>query len=244
MTLASMALICMLNLNGTLVYDSGEPALRADGYVPFMDMWRVLDPLDNLCVRVITPITLDKPVQVQDLAFYSFNPKDPADKIVDIYQGTDEQSPGTLLKSVAFTDHEGVTQGWARFHLTETLQLPPGKYGIAFHASHEFHSYWAGNAPRGAGYAWVRLNDTNAWVRAGADDFCFTPNFAVRLFGAAIDTHTRGARAKSLPPAVQDVDTNVPGNPPHHEYQPGTSQAAFHVVWRQVASQAAMVPAR
>jgi hypothetical protein len=242
MTLASLALICLVNLNATLLYDSGAPA-DVNGNVPFMDMWRVLDPADNLCVRVITPITLDRPASIEQFAVYAFNPKDPADKVIEVYSGTNRQSPGTLLKSMTFTEHQGVTQGWTRFQLSEPLVLAPGKYGIAFHAAYEFHSYWAGNAPRGDGYAWVRLNDTNSWTRAGAGDFGFTPNFAVRIYGNAISDHTQRPPSKPGSPAAQEPDTNVPENPANYEYRPGTSTASFHVVWRKVAAPAGMVPA-
>ena len=182
---ASIVVILALFLPNTmppLVYDSGEPVPR-DGDVPFMSVWRVLDPLDDLCVRVVTPIELTKQTRVTALAFYSFCPKDPADKLVKIYQGTDENSVGTLIHEFAFDGHTGVRQGWNIFVLDEPIRLAPGTYGISFHGRYEFHGYWAANAPNGFGYAWARINDTREWFCGYEQDYGMVPNFAVRLYG-------------------------------------------------------------
>lgn len=249
--MCSFALLVGLLLscaNATLVYDSGEPAPRSDGDIAFMSVWRVLDPADNLCVRVIVPIELDKPTRITSLAFYSFNPKDPAEKIVDIYSGTDENGVGTLHTQLCFEGHEGVAQGWNVFTLDNAVTLPPGKYGIAFHGRFEFHSYWAANAPNGSGWAWARPNDDMDWFRGTEDDFGVLPNFGVRIYGLQpeLEGVTKAKRVQpggaALPPRpvrkeIEPVpavpfDTSVPGTPNNHEYIPGTREDLFHVVWR------------
>jgi hypothetical protein len=253
--LTCSALLLSLLLSGapaSVVYDSGEPMLE-DGDIPFMSVWRVLDPLDDLCVRVVVPFELTAPTRVTALAFYSFNPKDPADKLVDIYAGTDENSVGTPLQQLTFENHEGVRQGWNVFTLAQPIQLTPGKYGVAFHGRYEFHGYWAANAPNGPGWAWVRINDDRAWLRCGEEDFGVLPNFGLRVYGAyGPPTTVKSARPGGamepgpgpkprMPgpqPALEEpFDTSVPGTPDNYEYEPGTAEEAFHVIWRPARSE-------
>ena len=237
----------------TLVYDSGEPVAR-DGDVPFMSVWRVLDPLDNLCVRVVAPIELTAQTRVTALAFYCFDPKDPADKLIDIYQGTDESGVGTLLHALSFNAHQGVRQGWNVFTLGQPINLPAGKYGISFHGRYEFHAYWAGNAPNGPGFAWARINDDRDWFCGYEDDYGVVPNFALRVYGfqrvlplddgARQEPPARHAPVGAVRKAGQQqglseapVDTSVPGTPDDHEYEPGTAEDDFHIVWRPVRTE-------
>ena len=206
------------------------------------------------------PITLERQTQVREFAMYAFNPKDPADKRIEIYSGTDANSPGTLLKTIVFPNHSDVRQGWTRFVLDQPLNLPAGSYGIAYHADYEFHSYWAGNAPNGAGFAWARPNDTIDWFKGGPDDFGFVPNFGLRIYGltatqgapngAAVPDRT--ARANSAPSVKPEKsatpdpgrDTSVPGQVDNHEYRPGTSETMFHVIWRAARPATGTVPAQ
>ncbi|MBU0640845.1 MAG: hypothetical protein KKB50_18420 [Planctomycetes bacterium] len=185
------------------VFDSGDPVPR-NGEVAFVNFWQVLDPADNLCVRVIAPIgELTHPTRVTGFAFYAFNPKDPCNKRVEIYRGTDATSPGTLWKTIEFANHLDVRQGWAQFRLPRPILLPPGSYGIAFHAECEFHSYWAPNAPHGSDYAWVRPNDSIDWFKGDEDEFGFVPNFAVRVYGRNLQQGTGGAQALAAGGAEQ-----------------------------------------
>jgi len=241
----------------SLVYDSGDPVPR-DGDVPFMSVWRVLDPLDDLCVRVVEPVELGAPTRVTALAFYCFEPKDPADKLVQFYAGTDENSVGTLLHELTFNAHEGVRQGWNVFTIEQPISLPAGKYGIGFHGRYEFQAYWAANAPNGPGFAWARINDERGWFCGYENDYGMVPNFGVRVYGVQTDLPADeiprrkvpgkrlpvgGARVAGRPqgPPPAPVDTTVPGTPDNHEYVPGTAEDEFHIVWRPV--RAATAPA-
>ena len=244
--------LLLSSANATLVYDSGQPVPRSDGDIAFMSVWRVLDPADNLCVRVIVPIELDTSALVTSVAFYSFNPKDPAEKIVDIYNGTDEDSVGTLRAQLCFEEHQGVTQGWNLLTLEQPILLLPGEYGIAFHGRYEFHSYWAANAPNGPGWAWARPNDDLDWFRGGEDDFGVLPNFGVRVYALQAEPQDPiepqppdpdgSPRSRPLsggtagPAPAVPVDTSVPGTPNNYEYEPGTREQLFHVVWRPTRS--------
>jgi len=254
-----LSFIAVLSPAG-VIYDSGNPAPRDNGDVAFMDVWRVLDPLDNLSVRVVAPIgEFAQPTRVTGFAFYAFSPKDPADKRIEIYSGTGADSAGVLWRSIELPQHSGVRQGWNRVELDEPILFPPGQYGISYHAMYEFHSYWAPNAPRGAGYAWVKLNDTLDWFKGGVDDFGFVPNFAIRIYGVAATeangeqaapagqprSRTSGGRVAPAPrpqteqkspvgQAEAATDTAADGNP--HEYEPGTRTEAVHVIWRKDAN--------
>lgn len=248
---------------GELVYDTGDPMPRDDGDIPYMSVWRVLDPLDNLCVRVIVPIELDQPTRVTKLAFYSFNPKDPAAKLVDIYRGTNEESAGTLAHRLVFEDHEGVREGWNEFPLEAPLFLPAGRYGIAFHGRFEFHSYWAMNTPNGAGFAWARGNDDMPWFLGREADFGVEPNFGVRVYGlqpkvvrpagaqrGGLDQPAGPAEPSSPPGSGDDplpgvpIDTDGPEEPGGHEYEPGTAEETFRVIWRPAIRNEPVAPAR
>ncbi|MCG3128634.1 MAG: hypothetical protein CHACPFDD_03523 [Phycisphaerae bacterium] len=235
----ALGVACLVGPKNELVYDSGNPVPGAGDEVMLASVWRVLDPLDNLSVNVVRPFELSEATAVSAFSFYAFNPKDPATKVVDLYVGTNTETPGTLLYSFDFTDHSGTREGWTTLILEQPVFLEAGSYGVSFRGHFEFQSYWAVGAPNGPGYAWVRLRDSADWVRATREDYGFVPNFALRVYSSYDLSNTsgelvrpnemtrvRGMRVKAR--ADQDGGKQVEA----YEYQPGQRPALMHTIRR------------
>lgn len=231
-TLIAIALsLLAANAAETVVWDSGEPTPRFGDEVPFVSLWQVLDRKDNLSTRAVAPFKLDEPAVVSKIKVYAFNPKGAADKRIEIYEGTNGESAGRLIKTLEFTQHKSVEQGWTTFVLDEPFVLNPGDYGLSYHAKYEFHSYWAVNAPNGSGFVWARPNDDREWFKVDEKEMGVKPHFAFRIYGLATDAFSAMVATESGLDAPTENKVKEDKRP--HEYTPGEAEKAIRVIWRK-----------
>jgi hypothetical protein len=223
-----------------MIYFSGASD-TVDGRAPFVDTWHVLDVLDNLSPRFVMPFELDREVEVHRFQFFVFGRIHEMQKRLEIWQGTDENSPGTLLHQQNVTNASYLFGGWNNITVNPPITLAPGKYGVSYHAQYEFTDHWAANAPVGPGFVWLRANDESPYLRYTAADFGFVPNFTVRILGRFVGGDARAPTASgiTIPRVPQNVTTSS-GTPQTGSVDTGVydyrnDQAdALHVIWRRV----------
>lgn len=236
--------------HGVAIFDSGDPIARPDGEIPLISVWKVLDAGDNLATRVIAPFELTEPTTITAFSFFAFSPKDPAFKRIELFSDVTPESPGTPLTTIEFRNHEGAQQGWTRFDLEQPVRLAAGHYGVAYHGNREFATFWAANAPIGEGYVWARPNEQANWAKVADARYGFTPNFAMRIFGAtriggsgdagSDDDGSSGIDEDGIgdvTPVGGAIEAAPAGTrptpaPAEYKYPRGRSPGTFHIVWR------------
>lgn len=218
-----------------VVLDTGAPA-AVDGRVPFVLFWHVLDVRDNLAPRAIMPIVLTEPIELHRLQAYGYGQSSPSYRRVDIYSGTDENTPGTLIHRSDATVSSKFSGAWSTMALSEPVILQPGKYGVSYHSEYEFMEWTAANAPNGSDYLWVSYNHESPFRRVGVGDFGFAPNMAIRLLGKPL-SKTSAARtaAADVPAPKLDLKYRV-GDEAAMQPHPEDSEEALplHTSWREV----------
>lgn len=234
MTTLVAALVCALTSAGKpgIVYDSGEPLTTSDGSVVLMSVWQVLDPLDNLAVSNIRPIEIKSDTTVTAISVYALSPNSQTDRIVDIYVGTSQDSPGVLAHSLRFERHTGTREGWTLLVLEQPITLAAGRYGVSYRGNMEFETYWAANAPNGDGYSWIRQNGQSEWQRVTREDIFINPNFALRVYGTLAGEQSDGVlETPEVAPRHKLRDGGIP-NADALKYTPGTATSPYHFVRR------------
>ncbi|MCK6483207.1 MAG: hypothetical protein HUU22_13375 [Phycisphaerae bacterium] len=222
-----------------IVYTSGEP-VTVNGKIPFADLWWELDPLDNLAPRVIMPIEVTEPIQISRMQAFTYGRTDVMPRRFEIYQGTDENSEGTLIHQFNEDKTSHFGGKWVTMTLSPPVTLQPGKYGISYHSRFEFTERVAGNSPIGAGFVWVSPVGGAPFAKLDAEVFGFTPNFAIRLLGKHLNSSS--ARAKEptvLPKAPRLVYRNGDERAVFapHEDELMELLPQYHVSWREVLPQ-------
>lgn len=226
-----------------LLYDSGKPQ-AVSRRIPFVDTWHVVDVLDNLSPRIVVPIQFTSDVEIHRIQFYVFGIDEPRDKRVDIFRGTDQTTVGEQIQQLEVTNHDSRRNGWWNTVTPPSpIALPAGSYGFSYHAALEFTEHWAGNAPVGAGFAWMSSVQGAPFAKATTDEFGFVPNFGIRIIGRFMGKSAGGARAR-LPDrraeaaeVARSADTEGAfiDDPKFYRYD-REKRGAIHVVWRRAAS--------
>lgn len=226
-----------------LLHDSGKPKAM-NRRIPFVDTWHVLDVVDNLAPRMIVPIEFSQDVELHRIQFYVFGIDEPAQKRVEIYRGTNENTAGEQIHQIELNDHLSRRNGWWNtVVLDPPMQLTAGNYGFSYHAALEFTEHWAGNAPEGEGYAWASPVQSVGFSKITATEFGFTPNFGIRVVGKFTGKNTTGGRAR-LPDRRAESDESARAelddgtyleDPTIYRY-PRDDTGRFHIVWRRASS--------
>lgn len=227
-------------LTGLIVlHDAGKPQL-VDGRVPFIDLWHVLDVLDNLSPRVIVPIQINEPVELHKLQAFGYGQPLALNRRVELYKGTDANGIGTMIHQQDVKLESRFAGKWSTITFDPPLRLEPGAYGVSYHSEIEFTEWMAANCPNGAGYVWMSAFGAAPYAKLDSAAFGFAPNFALRLLGKPLDPKSPSARERPATPPTdvrlmyRNEDERLATT---HADDPDVETWPIHVNWRQVTKE-------